>query len=104
MTATATVEKRKSPNGRVGASPPVTKTVTITIPICAPDPESYIANMSGRINTRLDREQREAFKRLHSGLRESNAQLANGRPVDGASDVLRWLFERVQTELDGVEK
>lgn len=80
--------------------PAATITVTITLPACEPDPASYIADMSGRINTRLDREgQLDAFKRVHSGLREANFALANGRPVDGAADVIRWIFEQIHGQL-----
>lgn len=75
-------------------------TATLIVPLADPDPASYIASMSGRINTRLDNgPQLEAFKRVYAGLRDSNALLASGRPVDSAADVLRWLFEHISAQL-----
>lgn len=75
--------------------------ITIEIPICAPDPNSYIAKQRGHIDVKLDRQsQLPAFREIHAGLRAVNATFTNGKPVESAADVVRYLAVLIARELE----
>lgn len=75
---------------------PQIATATITVPLCNPDPASYIATQQGRLNCRLSSpEQIDNFRRLHAALHTTHATLKSGQHVDGAPDVIRWLLENI---------
>lgn len=68
--------------------------VTLRLPSTEPDPETYIARENGHIDMHLRGVAVDAFRRVHAGLIEDGAKLANGRPVSSKAHVLQWLFER----------
>ena len=70
---------------------------SVAMPVCEPEAGSYIAEEMGRINTILDGTARTNFRRVHAGLRESNATMSNGRPVVSCQDVVKYVFENMGT-------
>lgn len=77
--------------------------VTLELPLSDPEPRTYIAEESGRIEVDLGHggAYTVAFRRLHAGLLDSQAKFADGRPVVNKADVIRWLFMKVASA-DGV--
>ena len=68
---------------------------SVAVPVCEPEAGSYIAGEVGRINTILDGAARENFRKVHAGLRASNATMSNGKPVVHCQDVVKYVFERL---------
>lgn len=78
----------------------VVRTVILELPVCDPDPTTYIAQQRGHVDFRFDRQtQLPAFVQLHAGLRAENAQFADGKPVESAADVLRYLATLIAGQL-----
>lgn len=70
--------------------------VTIAIPVHEPPAGVYHSN---HVETRLTSHQATALRYIYDGLRAARARLADGRYVDSAASVVRWLLERVADEL-----
>jgi hypothetical protein len=66
--------------------------VTISVPIIDIAPSVYL---SRHVEVRLTHEQAATMKRLQGGLRRTNVELANGRPIVTPADTVRWLLEQV---------
>jgi hypothetical protein len=63
---------------------------TIGLPVAEPPP-GYRTN---HLDLHLTQTQADHLAKLLSGLRKSNALLANGRYVNTPPDVIRWVLER----------
>lgn len=84
-------------------------TVAIDIPLgeLPPGYETQLA-ARGRINfgrthlqVQLKQDEAEMMLRLRQGLRDSNAKLADSRPVVSNADALRWLLSQLSTAKSG---
>jgi hypothetical protein len=71
------------------------KTVTITLPVGDPR-GGYLPK---HVEVRFDVDQAAVLQRLYRGMRETNVELRNGRPVDSVADVFRHLIELASEEL-----
>lgn len=68
----------------------------IDVPMQEPDQATFVGRHSGRIDTNLDsKDQRDNFRQVYSALKLNNYTLKNGRHVDSANDVIKWLFENI---------
>lgn len=68
----------------------------VDVPMQDPDPSTFVGRHSGRIDTNLDSgDQRENFRQVYSALKLNNYTLKNGRHVDSANDVIKWIFENI---------
>lgn len=84
----------------VPGAEPLVEMIGLELPFALPPAGSYIESQAGRLDVRLDREtQLPGFRQLHAGLRQSNATFKDGRPVDTAADVFRWLCEQITTAI-----
>jgi hypothetical protein len=52
-------------------------------------------HLSRHVEARLDQRQREALRRLYSGLYDARTKLANGKFVLSNADAIRWLLEQL---------
>ena len=69
--------------------------VELRLPMAEPEATSYISKENGHIDMHLRGAALEVFRRVHAGLIDSGAKLANGRPVASKAEVLQYLFEQV---------
>lgn len=69
--------------------------VTLRLPTAEPPASSYISREDGHIDVNLRGAALPYFRRVHEGLVESGARLANGRPVASKGDVVQYVFERI---------
>lgn len=68
----------------------------VIVPMQEPDDSTYVGRHSGRIDVRLDKgEQVNNFRQLYSALKLNNHKLKNGRYVDSANDVIKWMLENI---------
>jgi hypothetical protein len=87
-----------TPEAQPPEAPPELKPAEITVaeislPLAGFDPTEYCTrHIESRLNTE---QQRQTFKRLYRGLQQQGKTLLNGRPVNRAGDVLRWIMEQV---------
>jgi len=72
-------------------------TMVIEVPLSAEIPSlTGGLHVTTRVEvSHLTAEQRTALWRLHKGLNDSHAQLANGRHVDHTADAVRWVLEQL---------
>jgi hypothetical protein len=47
------------------------------------------------LDIRLTRVQAQTMRRLQQGLNETDSRMANGKHVDSAADVVRWMLDQV---------
>lgn len=66
--------------------------LVIVAPLADP-PESE--SQHAKVEVRLNKAEKEAFMRLRSGLRKTNARLSDGRPVWSSADVVRWIAQQI---------
>ncbi|MDB4793225.1 hypothetical protein OAG75_01135 [bacterium] len=94
-------ETEETKNAAQSEADSETRVITIEIPVCAPDPNSYIAKQRGHIDVKLNRQsQLPAFREIHAGLRAVNTTFTNGKPVESAADVVRYLAVLIARELE----
>lgn len=69
---------------------------SIEVPMAAPPEGTYIAGQHGRIEVQLHRaNELPGFIRLHAGLRAANVVMKDGKPVESAADVIRWMMQQL---------
>ncbi|MFH5805305.1 hypothetical protein [Alienimonas sp. DA493] len=84
------VEAEPAPIGDV-------QTITIKIPLANPAGMGYVSRGVSNFNAnRLTIGQSRVVTEMHAGLLRSNAQLANGDPVQSKPDCMRWLLENME--------
>ena len=96
-----TVEDTKRTEPQPGPEEPEVKpepevkleTVVIELPLGEVGEKEYLSrHVESRLKTR---EQQQNMKRLVRGLQQSGAATKNGRPVQRAGEVIRWLMEQI---------
>ena len=71
----------------------VAKLATLTVPLGPVYDDEYVGT---HVDCRLPEKSRGlALDRLWRGLEAANAKLANGRPITGRPDVIRWICDQI---------
>jgi hypothetical protein len=69
---------------------------SVEVPMSDPVEGTYIATQVGRIEVQLNRvTELPGFRRFHAGLRSANVVMRDGKPVESAADVIRWLMQQL---------
>ena len=66
----------------------MTKTMEVSFPLSPPP--GYV---SRHVQVRFDPEHALMFAEIHNGLKETGAQLSDGKEVDKLADTVRYLVE-----------
>lgn len=83
-------------NGRAAAQAKASP-AGMMVPMADPDSRQYISRETGRLDLRLSAAGTINLRRLHAGLVANGETCGNGRPVVDKADVVRWLFENLQS-------
>lgn len=70
--------------------------VNVTVAVAVSPPGVH---RTRHVEARLSPRQAEAMRRMYDGLRLGHHQLDDGRHVDSAADVVRWILERAADDL-----
>jgi len=73
----------------VGTAPAL---VNLDLPITLQSPTGFCRK---HVQVQLDARQARLFRQIHAALDQQGARLANGRRINHAADVLRWILDQV---------
>lgn len=73
----------------------VTGAATIVVPLGEIPGAGYLSRHVRVDANALTRPQATALQRLVAGLRKSNSELHNGKPIVTSADAIRWLLEQM---------